>query len=311
MVTIPVSATARGRAAAVHLQHRRPVGPGRRVRGLRHPGTQPGPGRSARPTLDPGRAERGHRDHAVGHGQNVGTAAAGATTVNFTLGGVLVGTAAESARCAAGAPPGHPATPAPAADGTKRAALVGGRPGQHGRRAERHQQQHAPRRRSWSSRRRPAPDLQVPASRSNPPNPGGRRGGHVHRGGQQPRHHHGGGRTVTRVTVGGTTLNTSATGHRRRRHGHRGHQRQLDRDQRWRHHHRRPPTRPTWSPRPTRATTRCSQSIVVGRGAAVPYTEYEAESRDLPGTLLTADPLRTFGHTNFAHRVLGPRSRCG
>ena len=70
----------------------------------------------------------------------------------------------------------------------------------------------------------------------------------------------------------------------------------------------RPPTRPTWSPRPTRTTTRCAQSIVVGRGAAVPYVEYEAEAARYQGTLLEADPLRTFGHTNFATESSGRQS---
>ncbi|WP_432839609.1 discoidin domain-containing protein [Dactylosporangium sp. CA-092794] len=51
-----------------------------------------------------------------------------------------------------------------------------------------------------------------------------------------------------------------------------------------------------------------SQSIVVGRGAAVPYTEYEAENGTYTGTLLTADPLRTFGHTNFGTESSGRKS---
>ncbi|MGI5238374.1 discoidin domain-containing protein [Dactylosporangium sp. CA-139066] len=51
-----------------------------------------------------------------------------------------------------------------------------------------------------------------------------------------------------------------------------------------------------------------SQSIVVGRGAAVPYTEYEAENGTYQGTLLTADPLRTFGHTNFGTESSGRKS---
>ncbi|MEE1816185.1 CARDB domain-containing protein [Streptomyces sp. SP18ES09] len=51
-----------------------------------------------------------------------------------------------------------------------------------------------------------------------------------------------------------------------------------------------------------------SKSLVVGRGAAVPYTEYEAEDARYQGTLLTADRLRTFGHTNFATESSGRRS---
>lgn len=51
-----------------------------------------------------------------------------------------------------------------------------------------------------------------------------------------------------------------------------------------------------------------SKSIVVGRGAAVPYTEYEAEAARYQGTLLQPDALRTFGHTNFASESSGRQS---
>lgn len=51
-----------------------------------------------------------------------------------------------------------------------------------------------------------------------------------------------------------------------------------------------------------------SRSLVVGRGAAVPYTEYEAEDGTYTGTLLTTDALRTFGHTNFATESSGRES---
>ncbi|WP_051842711.1 CARDB domain-containing protein [Streptomyces sp. NRRL F-5193] len=51
-----------------------------------------------------------------------------------------------------------------------------------------------------------------------------------------------------------------------------------------------------------------TRSLVVGRGAAVPYTEYEAEDARYQGTLLTADRLRTFGHTNFATESSGRKS---
>ncbi|WP_406388244.1 CARDB domain-containing protein [Streptomyces sp. NBC_00887] len=51
-----------------------------------------------------------------------------------------------------------------------------------------------------------------------------------------------------------------------------------------------------------------SRAIVVGRGAAVPYTEYEAEQADYEGTLLKADQERTFGHTNFATESSGRES---
>ncbi|MGW0187418.1 CARDB domain-containing protein [Streptomyces sp. NPDC003362] len=51
-----------------------------------------------------------------------------------------------------------------------------------------------------------------------------------------------------------------------------------------------------------------ARSLVVGRGAAVPYAEYEAEDGRYDGTLLKTDPKRTFGHTNFATESSGRRS---
>ena len=51
-----------------------------------------------------------------------------------------------------------------------------------------------------------------------------------------------------------------------------------------------------------------SQAIVVGRGAAVPWVEYEAEAARYQGTLLEADALRTFGHTNYASESSGRKS---
>ncbi|MEI8407802.1 MULTISPECIES: CARDB domain-containing protein [unclassified Kribbella] len=51
-----------------------------------------------------------------------------------------------------------------------------------------------------------------------------------------------------------------------------------------------------------------TRSIVVGRGAALPYTSYEAEAADYNGTLLTSDAKRTFGHTNFATESSGRQS---
>lgn len=51
-----------------------------------------------------------------------------------------------------------------------------------------------------------------------------------------------------------------------------------------------------------------SRSMVVGRGAAVPYTEYEAEDAAYRGTLLQTDSTRPFGHTNFATESSGRES---
>ncbi|GGK88779.1 CARDB domain-containing protein [Mangrovihabitans endophyticus] len=51
-----------------------------------------------------------------------------------------------------------------------------------------------------------------------------------------------------------------------------------------------------------------ARSFVVGRGAAVPWVEYEAENARYQGTLLQADALRTFGHTNFGTESSGRKS---
>ncbi|MCJ0869887.1 CARDB domain-containing protein [Streptomyces sp. AP-93] len=51
-----------------------------------------------------------------------------------------------------------------------------------------------------------------------------------------------------------------------------------------------------------------SRAVVVGRGAALPYTEYEAEAGSYTGTLLQSDAKRTFGHTNFATESSGRES---
>ncbi|MER7192835.1 CARDB domain-containing protein [Streptomyces flaveolus] len=51
-----------------------------------------------------------------------------------------------------------------------------------------------------------------------------------------------------------------------------------------------------------------ARSLVVGRGAAVPYVEYEAEDARYDGTLLKADAKRTFGHTDFATESSGRQS---
>jgi CARDB/Carbohydrate binding module (family 6)/F5/8 type C domain len=51
-----------------------------------------------------------------------------------------------------------------------------------------------------------------------------------------------------------------------------------------------------------------SKAIVVGRGAASPYIELEAEDAAYQGTLLVADAVRTYAHTNFATESSGRRS---
>ncbi|MEV7729765.1 CARDB domain-containing protein [Streptomyces sp. NPDC087917] len=51
-----------------------------------------------------------------------------------------------------------------------------------------------------------------------------------------------------------------------------------------------------------------SRAVVVGRGAALPFTEYEAEAGSYTGALLQTDAKRTFGHTNFATESSGRES---
>ncbi|WP_327167350.1 CARDB domain-containing protein [Streptomyces subrutilus] len=51
-----------------------------------------------------------------------------------------------------------------------------------------------------------------------------------------------------------------------------------------------------------------TRTVVVGRGAALPYTAYEAEAGTYTGTLLRTDAKRTFGHTNFATESSGRAS---
>ncbi|QIB42423.1 right-handed parallel beta-helix repeat-containing protein [Streptomyces aureoverticillatus] len=50
------------------------------------------------------------------------------------------------------------------------------------------------------------------------------------------------------------------------------------------------------------------QDAKEGRGAALPYVEYEAESGTYKGTLLEADAKRTFGHTNFGSESSGRKA---
>lgn len=59
---------------------------------------------------------------------------------------------------------------------------------------------------------------------------------------------------------------------------------------------------------PAKADDPSARPAAAERGATLPYTEYEAEAADYDGTLLTADPKRTFGHTNFASESSGRES---
>ncbi|WP_156044052.1 CARDB domain-containing protein [Cellulomonas sp. HZM] len=56
------------------------------------------------------------------------------------------------------------------------------------------------------------------------------------------------------------------------------------------------------------ANNTLATAIVVGRGAAAPFTSYEAENGTTNGTVVRADAERTFGHTNFATESSGRAS---
>jgi uncharacterized repeat protein (TIGR01451 family) len=235
--------------------------------------------------------------------QNVGSAAAGATTVNFSLDGAVVGSAPVGALNAgastavsfnAGTRPMGSYTVSSVVDPGN--TIIEQNDGNNGFTAPT----------QLVVAQAPGPDLQVTGITANPPNP--TVGAAVtftvavnNRGTSAS-----GATTVTRVTAGGTTLNADtpsiaagATAN---------------------------VTVGTWTATSGGATITAtadatnvvaetnesnnvrSQSIVVGRGAAVPYVEYEAEAASYQGTLVTADPLRTFGHTNFGTESSGRAS---
>jgi uncharacterized repeat protein (TIGR01451 family) len=236
--------------------------------------------------------------------QNIGSAAAGATTAGFSLGGVVAGTAQVGALAAG-------ASTTVSVDVGRRAmgsysvssvvdptnTIVEQNDGNNSFTA--------------SSQlvvgQAPGPDLQVTGFTTNPPNPAV--GSQVtftvavnNRGTTAS-----GATTVTRVTVGGTTLNANTasiaagatvnvpiTGSWTATNG---------------------GATVTATADATNVVTETNETnnslakaIVVGRGAAVPYVEYEAESAAYQGTLLETDPLRTFGHTNFATESSGRKS---
>ncbi|MEU8008220.1 CARDB domain-containing protein [Micromonospora parva] len=236
--------------------------------------------------------------------QNIGSASSGATTVNFSLAGAVVGSASVGALAAgasttvsfnAGTRPMGSYAVAAVVDPAN--TIVEQNNGNNSFTAA------SP----LVVTQAPGPDLQVLSIASNPPNPAV--GASVsftvavrNRGTAAT-----GATTVTRLVVGGTTLNTTTasiaagatvtvavSGSWTATSG---------------------GATITATADATNVVTETnetnnsfSQSIVVGRGAAVPYVSYEAEAGRYQGTLLEADPLRTFGHTNFASESSGRRS---
>ncbi|HEY0687916.1 MAG TPA: CARDB domain-containing protein [Kribbella sp.] len=235
--------------------------------------------------------------------QNIGSAAAGATTVNFNLGGTVVGSAPVGALNAgasttvsfgAGPRPMGTYTVSSVVDPTN--AIV-----------EQNNDNNtftAPS--QLVIAQAPGPDLQVLSITSNPPNPAV--GAQVtftvavnNRGTSASA------ASTTRLTVGGTTLNGSTASIAA------GTTANVAISGSWTATSGGATLTATADATNVVAETNetnntLSQSIVVGRGAAVPWVSYEAEAANYQGTLLVTDPLRTFGHTNFATESSGRQS---
>ncbi|GAA1033089.1 hypothetical protein GCM10009557_33700 [Virgisporangium ochraceum] len=235
--------------------------------------------------------------------QNIGTAASLATTVNLSLGGSVVGTANVGA-LAAGASASVQVNAGTRAQGTYAVTAVVDPSNTVVEQNDGNNSLTAPT--QLVVAQAPGPDLLVTGISTNPPNPaiGASVSFTVN---VQNRGTSASAASTTRVVVGGTTLNgatasiaagTTAT----------------------------VAISGSWTATSGGATITAtadaanvvaetnegnnslSQSIVVGRGAAVPYVSYEAEIAAHNGEVLTADPLRTFGHTNFATESSGRRS---
>ncbi|WP_233594884.1 CARDB domain-containing protein [Amycolatopsis sp. WAC 04169] len=235
--------------------------------------------------------------------KNAGTANAVATTVNVSLGGTVVGEAAVGA-LAAGASTTVTVDAGTRPQGTYTVAATADPAGTVAEQNEANNTYTSPT--PLVVAQAPGPDLEVAGITSNPPNPAA--GSAVSfTVAVRNRGTSGADASVTRLTVGGTTLtgttgaiaagataNVAIAG--------------------------------TWTATDGGATLTAtadatgtvtetnesnnslSRAIVVGRGAAVPYVEYEAEAAQYQGQLLEADPLRTFGHTNFATESSGRKS---
>ena len=236
--------------------------------------------------------------------RNIGTAPAAASTVDFSLAGTVVGSTPVGALAAgASATVSVAVGPRPMGSYTV-SALVDP--------ANKIVEQDDTNNRFTAATplvvaQAPGPDLQVTGITTNPPNPAV--GAAVtftvavnNRGTSAV-----GAGTVTRVAVGGTTLDTNAGAIAA------GATVPVAISGTWTATNGGATITATADATNTIAETNennntFTQSIVVGRGAAVPWTEYEAEAARYQGTLLTADPLRTFGHTNFATESSGRQS---
>jgi hypothetical protein len=301
-VTIPVS----GRAADVRLQFFANTGaPGGQVAEFQVMGTPaPNPDLVVTGTSwTPANPTETSQISVSATVRNSGSASAGATTVNVSLGGTVVGNAAVGALAAgasttvsvnAGVRPQGSYTVAATVDPANTVV----------------EQNDA--NNTFTSptqlvvAQSPGPDLQVTGITSNPPNPAvGQAVSFTvavnNRGTSSAA------ASVTRLTVGGTTLNGTTAAIAA------GATSNVAISGTWSATNGGATLTATADATNTVAETNesnntLSRAIVVGRGAALPYVEYEAEAAQYQGQLLEADPLRTFGHTNFATESSGRKS---
>jgi len=236
--------------------------------------------------------------------RNAGTASAGATTVNFALAGSVVGSAAVGS-LAAGASTTVSFNAGRRAMGSYTVSAVVDPTNTIIEQNDGNNSFTAPS--PLVVAQAPGPDLQVLGVTSNPPNPAV--GASVtfsvtvnNRGTAAT-----GATTVTRVTVGSATLNTNTASIAA------GATVTVAMSGSWTATSGGATITATADATNVVAETNetnnaLSRAIVVGRGAAVPYVEYEAEAARYQGTLLVTDPLRTFGHTNFATESSGRQS---
>ncbi|MFJ8911171.1 CARDB domain-containing protein [Amycolatopsis sp. NPDC102389] len=235
--------------------------------------------------------------------KNTGTANAAATTVNVSLGGTVVGEAAVGA-LAAGASTTVTVDAGTRPQGTY---AVSATVDPAGKVAEQNETDN-----TYTSptplvvAQAPGPDLEVTGITSTPPNPAAGSAVSftvaVHNRGTS-----GADASVTRLAVGGTTL-TGTTGPIEA-----GATANVAISGTWTAADGGATLTATADATGTVTETNesnnsLSRAMVVGRGAAVPYVEYEAEAARYQGQLLEADPLRTFGHTNFATESSGRKS---
>jgi alpha-1,3-glucanase-like protein/CARDB protein/F5/8 type C domain-containing protein len=236
--------------------------------------------------------------------KNSGTAAAPASSLNFLLGGSVAGTASVGA-LAAGASTTVTANAGTRAQGNYTLAAVADATNTVVEQNDSNNTFQSPT--QLTVGQAAGPDLQVTGITSNPANPAP--GAQVsftvavnNRGTTASS-----ATTVTRLTVGSTTLNTNTASIAA------GATANVAMTGTWTATNGGATLTATADASNTVAETNetnntLSRSIVVGRGAAVPYTSYEAEAGDYNGTLLTSDAERTFGHTNFATESSGRQS---